>query len=140
MVTWQNSPEEEKTWDLSLYRLRSHVFSSSDLAEQSRGRKDVGPEPIKPCPGDELFCEEADDYPTWVKLNDKVEAAKLVKDTIFDSKLSVRISDFYKESRACDHRKSTVYPKKAKNVEGAFVFIVNDEQYRQAVDIEQCLG
>jgi len=115
-------------------------YDYGDLAEQSRGRKDVGPEPIKPCPGDELFCEEIDDYPTWVKVNDDVEAAKLVKDTIFDTKLSVRISDFYKESRACDHRKSTVYPKKAKNVEGAFVFIVNDEQYRQAVDIEQCLG
>jgi len=111
-----------------------------DLAEQSRNRKDVGPEPIKPCPGDELFCEEADDYPTVLKVNDDVIAAKLVKDTIFQSTLSVRISDFYKESRACDHRKSTVYPKKAKNVEGAFVFIVNDEQYRQAVDIEQCLG
>merc|ERR1719278_1590835 len=37
-------------------------------------------------------------------------------------------------------RKSTVYPKKARNVDGAFVFIVNDEDYKQAVDIEQCLG
>jgi len=115
------------------------------LAEQSRDRKDVGPEPIKPCPGKELFCEEAEDYPIIYKVNDDVVAAKLVKDTIFQSKkkdveqqLSVR--NFFKESRACDHRKSTVYPKKAKNVEGAFVFIVNDEQYRQAVDIEQCLG
>jgi len=115
-------------------------YDVGELAEQSRGRKDVGPEPIKPCPGDALFCEEADDYPTGVKLNDDVKAAKLVKDTIFESKLTTRIYDFVKESRACDHRKSTVYPKKAKNVEGAFVFIVNDEQYRQAVDIEQCLG
>lgn len=131
-------------------------YENVDLAEQSRGRKNVGPEPIKPCPDNEQFCENVDDYPTWVKVNDDVVATKLVKNTIFESKknkklteteknekpsdLSVRISDFYKESRACDHRKSTVYPKKAKNVEGAFVFIVNDEQYRQAVDIEQCLG
>ena len=28
-------------------------------------------------------------------------------------------------------RKSTVYPKKARNVDGAFVFIVNDEDYKQ---------
>jgi len=111
------------------------------LDEQSRDRKDVGPEPIKPCPGNELFCEEAEDYPSIYKVNDDVVAAKLVKDTVFQSNLlKVRVSDFVKESRACDHRKSTVYPKKAKNVEGAFVFIVNDEQYRQAVDIEQCLG
>jgi len=115
------------------------------LAEQSRDKKDVGPEPIKPCPGNERFCEEAEDYPITYKVNDDVVAAKLIKDTIFQSKkkdvdqqLSIR--NFFKESRACDHRKSTVYPKKAKNVEGAFVFIVNDEQYRQAVDIEQCLG
>ena len=54
-----------------------------ELVEQSRDRKDVGPEPIKPCPGNELFCEEADDYPTVLKVNDDVIAAKLVKDTIF---------------------------------------------------------
>lgn len=33
-----------------------------------------------------------------------------------------------------------MYPKKAKNVQGDFVFIVNDDLYRQAVDIEQCAG
>jgi len=114
------------------------------LSEQSRDKKDVGPEPIKPCPGNELFCEEAEDYPIKYKVNDDVVAAKLIKDTIFLSKKKdvnqLLVRNFFKESRACDHRKSTVYPKKAKNVEGAFVFIVNDEQYRQAVDIEQCLG
>ena len=45
-----------------------------------------------------------------------------------------------KESRACDNRKATVYPKKAVNIEGKYVFIVNDNKYRQAVSIEQCLG
>merc|ERR1719431_930809 len=35
---------------------------------------------------------------------------------------------------------ATVYPKKAVNIEGKYVFIVNDKQYRQAVEIEQCLG
>ena len=30
-------------------------------------------------------------------------------------------------------RKSTVYPKKARNVDGAFVFIVNDEDYKQVM-------
>ena len=30
-------------------------------------------------------------------------------------------------------RKSTVYPKKARNVDGAFVFIVNDEDYKQVL-------
>merc|ERR1711997_301563 len=49
-------------------------------------------------------------------------------------------SNFLKESRSCDHRKGTVYPKKAKNIEGKFVFIVNDDQYRQSVEIEQCVS
>ena len=33
-----------------------------------------------------------------------------------------------------------MYPKKAKNVQGDFVFIVNDDLYRQAVDIERLPG
>ena len=37
-------------------------------------------------------------------------------------------------------RKSTVYPKKARNVDGAFVFIVNDEDYKQVLLLEDCNG
>ena len=37
-------------------------------------------------------------------------------------------------------RKSTVYPKKARNVDGAFVFIVNDEDYKQVVREEWWQG
>jgi len=112
------------------------------LEEQFRNKKDVGPEPIKPCPDKNLFCDDIDDYPIENKVNEDVANAILIKNTIFEPSLIEKRfgSDFIKESRACDHRRSIVYPKKAKNVEGAFVFIVNDEQYRQAVDIEQCIG
>jgi len=130
--------------------LQQQVFAilfpdDESLVEQSRGRKDVGPEPISPCPGGEIFCEEAEDYPKGYKIDENLIAARIVRETIFDTKQSLvsRINseiDFVKESRACDHRKSTVYPKKARNNDGAFRFIVNDEQYRQAVDIEQCLN
>jgi len=126
---------------------------SFQFQEQSRNRKDAGLEPIKPCAGNVNFCEDPDDYPTAYNISDDVVATILVKAKIFDDKDSVvdnmldvgrfgasSNDTFVKESRACDNRKSIVYPKKAKNVQGDFVFIVNDEQYRQAVDIEQCIG
>ena len=117
-----------------------------DTDEISRGKKSVGSEPILPCPNGETFCEgDIEDYPSSIKVLDDVIAAKLVKNAIFDDKprqlgdLLTR-SSFVKEARACDNRKATVYPKKAVNIEGKYVFIVNDKQYRQAVEIEQCLG
>jgi len=121
------------------------------LLEQSRPRKDVGSEPVMPCPkpkndsqklaGSEIFCEEAEDYPTNYTLDPNLLSNQFIKNTLFNNRSSndikVRFGD---EVRACDSLKSTVYPKKARNTNGAFVFIVNDEQYRQAVDIEQCVG
>jgi len=114
--------------------------------EISRDKKSVGSEPILPCPGGQTFCEgDIEDYPSGIQVLDDVIAAKLVKNAIFDDKprlpgdLLTR-SSFVKEARACDNRKATVYPKKAVNIEGKYVFIVNDNQYRQAVEIEQCLG
>jgi len=111
----------------------------------------VGHEPILPCPGGKLFCEdEIEDYPSNINILDEVVAAKLVRDAIFDDKpkkaggqIFARFgsdSDLVKESRACDNRKATVYPKKATNIQGKYVFIVNDNKYRQAVEIEQCLN
>lgn len=114
--------------------------------EISRDKKSVGSEPILPCPNGETFCEgEVEDYPSSIQVLDDVIAAKLVKNAIFDDKPRVSgdlltRSSFVKEARACDNRKATVYPKKAVNIEGKYVFIVNDNQYRQAVEIEQCLG
>jgi len=110
-----------------------------------------------PCPGGASWCEEASDYPGLITIEEQVAAVDFIRSRIFSeerpknlvfdqtqSKIAGRFggddSGFVQESRACDHRKSTVYPKKARNVDGAFVFIVNDEDYKQAVDIEQCLG
>jgi len=110
-----------------------------------------------PCPGGANWCEEAKDYPGLITIEEQVAAVDFIRTRIFSeqkspnlvfdapqSKIAGRFggddSGFIQESRACDHRKSTVYPKKARNVDGAFVFIVNDEEYKQAVDIEQCLG
>merc|ERR1711963_1106975 len=110
-----------------------------------------GHEPILPCPDGKLFCEEnVEDHPSNIKILDGIVAAKLVRDAIFDEKpkkageqILARFgpdSELVKEARACDNRKATVYPKKATNIQGKYVFIVNDNKYRQAVEIEQCLN
>ena len=116
---------------------------------------DLDTEPILPCPGGESFCQDnIPDYPSTITIQDQVIAAKLIRNAIFEDpeprtiseeedSLKVRSSfggPLVKESRACDNRKATVYPKKAVNIEGKYVFIVNDNKYRQAVSIEQCLG
>lgn len=111
--------------------------------EQTRDKRQEEVEPILPCPDGQHFCDNITDYPTNINILDSVVASRLIKNAIFDPKPTGGIqqrTSFIKESRACDNRKGTVYPKKAKNIEGEFVFIVNDDQYRQAVEIEQCLG
>jgi len=115
--------------------------------QNKRGKRqeEVGRE-ILPCPDGQLFCDNISDYPTHINIVDSVVASRLIKNAIFDTE-PVKLTEetqlrrsFLKESRACDNRKGTVYPKKAKNIEGRFVFIVNDDQYRQSVEIEQCLS
>jgi len=120
-----------------------------------KGRKIHDSQPIKPCPNHQDFCEDIDDYPLEsARLGEDLKEVDIVKRKLFETFPEERTSEplpppppgnalrtsFVEESRACDHRKSTVYPKKARNVNGAFVFIKNDEEYKQAVEIEQCLG
>merc|ERR1712232_1129234 len=128
--------------------LTAVVFPDLEIQRDKRQEEDGAEEPalILPCPDGELFCDGITDYPVNINIADTVVASRLIRNAIFDAKPNftkespVLRSNFLKESRACDHRKGTVYPKKAKNIEGKFVFIVNDEQYRQSVEIEQCVS
>ena len=121
------------------------VFPDKQIEREKRQEETE----ILPCPDGQLFCDSITDYPTNVNITDTVVASRLIRNAIFDVKpanftetpvLRNSFGDFVKESRACDNRKGTVYPKKAKNIEGKFVFIVNDDQYRQSVEIEQCVN
>jgi len=97
---------------------------------------------ISPCPKGENFCDGIDDYPNNVNVDDGLLSNELIKQKIFDDKYKPPINTRFGggEKRACAVKKNVVYPKKAKNSKGQFVFIVNDNQYRQAVEIEQCLN
>merc|ERR1712232_919601 len=128
--------------------LTAVVFPDLEIQRDKRQEEDGAEEPalILPCPDGELFCDGITDYPTNINIADSVVASRLIRNAIFDAKPNFTTetpllrSNFLKESRSCDNRKGTVYPKKAKNIEGKFVFIVNDEQYRQSVEIEQCIS
>merc|ERR1712232_1310269 len=128
--------------------LTAVVFPDLEIQRDKRQEEDGAEEPalILPCPDGELFCDGITDYPTNINIADSVVASRLIRNAIFDAKPNFTTetpllrSNFLKESRSCDHRKGTVYPKKAKNIEGQFVFIVNDEKYRQSVEIEQCIS
>merc|ERR1712232_1111491 len=128
--------------------LTAVVFPDLEIQRDKRQEEDGAEEPalILPCPDGELYCESITDYPANINIADSVVASRLIRNAIFENgkpnftETPLLRSNFLKESRACDHRKGTVYPKKAKNIEGKFVFIVNDEQYRQSVEIEQCVS
>merc|ERR1712241_958802 len=124
--------------------LSAVLFPDKEIQRDKR-QEETETTPILPCPDGLLYCDDITDYPVNINIADTVVASRLIRNAIFDAKPNfitespVLRSNFLKESRACDHRKGTVYPKKAKNIEGKFVFIVNDEQYRQSVEIEQCV-
>jgi len=125
--------------------LSAVLFPDKEIQRDKR-QEETEATPILPCPDGLLYCDDITDYPVNINIADTVVASRLIRNAIFDAKPNfttespVLRSNFLKESRACDHRKGTVYPKKAKNIEGKFVFIVNDEQYRQSVEIEQCVS
>jgi len=97
---------------------------------------------ISPCPNGDTFCSKVDDYPRNVHIDDRLLRNILIKQKIFDDNFvqpRFSIRPRIGEKRACNTRKDVVYPKKARNTKGQYMFIVNDNQYRQAVEIEKCL-
>jgi len=99
---------------------------------------------ISPCPSKKTFCDRIDDYPRNVHIDNRLLANKLIKQKIFDDefvqpRFSIVKTRLGEERRACDTRREVVYPKKARNTKGQYVFIVNDSKYRQAVEVEKCL-
>merc|ERR1712107_506760 len=44
-----------------------------------------------------------------------------------------------RKERACKVRRDIIYPQKARNSQGDYLFIVNQDTFRQAVEVEQCV-
>lgn len=100
---------------------------------------------IAPCQDNKEYCETDDDYPFTQSTGGDALIHKLFKAGGGEEgqQINIRIggeSDLVQESPACDSRKSVVYPRKAQNTAGSYMFILNTNEYKQAVEVEQCIG
>ena len=105
---------------------------------------------ITPCDSDQKFCENVSDYPHDVDVDTNLLKNTLIRSKIFDkvSRSSVKNDESLIQTRfgvkqsekvrACRVNRRQIFPTKAQNVKGDFLFIVNDARYRQSVEIEQC--
>jgi len=107
-------------------------------------------ENISPCPRNEKFCETSNDYPHELDVDSNLLQNSLIKAKIFDAKntksrnnipnfsVQTRFGAQGDKVRACKVSRRQIFPQKAQNIRGEYLFIVNDGRYRQAVEIEQC--
>jgi len=97
---------------------------------------------LSPCPGGTDFCEDPPDFPNVTNIFGNFNNQNFYNEKI-DLRIGSSIVGRDKDSqlhRACDVKKSTIRPRKARDLSGKFRFILNSKQYEQAVDIEQCIG
>uniref|UniRef100_A0A1B6JNK1 Spaetzle domain-containing protein n=1 Tax=Homalodisca liturata TaxID=320908 RepID=A0A1B6JNK1_9HEMI len=101
-----------------------------------------------PCARGSTFCESVDEYPAEhvIKLlrKEPVFVRGFFQDerrkySIADDDVQDRI-DISDESPLCAAREHTVYPKMAKNIEGNWLFVINQDEYIQGVRVEKCLN
>ena len=106
---------------------------------------------ITPCFRNDSFCEFSSDYPRDVNIDSNLLQNSLIRAKIFESNTSKRKSNAFgaqtrfgfgnsEKVRACRVRRRQIFPTKARNVKGEYLFIVNDAKYTQSVEIEQCEG
>ena len=101
---------------------------------------------VSPCESQSDFCIFPADYPEGVVPDRSLRDALLVKDKIFNTGfvdtspnvIGTRFNRPGEKERACRVRRDVIYPRKAKNVKGSFMFIMNQGEFRQAVEVEQC--
>jgi len=105
---------------------------------------------VRPCEGNADFCDFAFDYPQNIVPDPRFQGASLIKGKIFhtgsfdNSVNDVSVTRRFniggeRKVRACKVRRDIIYPQKARNSQGSYLFIVNQDTFRQAVEVEQCL-
>lgn len=92
-----------------------------------------------PCPDDQDFCDDAEDFPTVTTSYGRFNNANKLN-RVNVTKFSIRVRGDLPEARACQVQKSKIHPRKARDVSGSFRFILNSEEYVQSLEIEECIG
>ncbi|XP_017039045.1 protein spaetzle isoform X8 [Drosophila ficusphila] len=87
------------------------------------------------------FCIHVDDYPDLSSLKHKLEKnfSKFFSDELQPTDVSARVgSDDL--TYLCNSNRRYMYPKKGLKSDNTWQLIVNNEEYKQAIQIEECEG
>jgi len=95
---------------------------------------------VSPCGDNADFCTNPEDYPRGLRPDPSLAASTLIKDKIFSEGSQIRVKIGSSVERACQVRRSVTFPRKARNVRGSYLFIMNQKEFRQAVEVEQCVS
>ncbi|XP_016951462.1 protein spaetzle isoform X3 [Drosophila biarmipes] len=100
---------------------------------------------LKPCrknSSDQLktFCTEVDDYPDLSKFKAKLEQtyAKFFMNEPQPTDVSSRVGGDSDELYLCKSTRRIIYPKKGQKSDNTWQLIVNDDEYKQGIQIEEC--
>eukprot|EP00088_Acartia_fossae_P013954 TRINITY_DN173_c0_g1_i2.p1 TRINITY_DN173_c0_g1~~TRINITY_DN173_c0_g1_i2.p1 ORF type:complete len:470 (-),score=68.90 TRINITY_DN173_c0_g1_i2:421-1809(-) len=86
-----------------------------------------------PCPNGQVFCENVPDYPMNI-----VSRYGNFSEQLFSQDFTPRSFQFEEEVRACDVKRTVVFPRKAKSTDGDFKFVLNSKDFPQAIETETC--
>ncbi|XP_014485944.1 PREDICTED: protein spaetzle-like isoform X2 [Dinoponera quadriceps] len=111
------------------------VFPSNDDSLPSR-RQNVGTPPV--CE-DSTFCENVSQYPTQLvdlALQQNSSLKFLMNVDVVD--IAQRINDSPDEIALCTASERLVYPQTAKSTRKEWLYVVNQDSYKQGVRVEVC--
>ncbi|XP_070073286.1 protein spaetzle isoform X10 [Drosophila takahashii] len=88
------------------------------------------------------FCTEVDDYPDLSKLKAKLDKfAKFFVSDFLPTDVSSRVGDYDKEEKfLCKSTRRLMYPKKGQKTDKTWQLIVNNDEFKQGIQIEECDG
>ncbi|XP_037730983.1 protein spaetzle isoform X7 [Drosophila subpulchrella] len=88
------------------------------------------------------FCTEVDDYPNLSKFKAKLEQtyAKFFMTNIQPTDVSSRVGGDPADMYLCKSNSRVIFPKLGQKTDNTWELIVNDEEHKQGILIEECLG
>lgn len=86
------------------------------------------------------FCTQVDNYPDLSALKQKLAGkfAKFFNDDLQPTDVSARVGSVDDEAFLCKTNRRILYPKKGMKADNTWQLIVNDEDFKQGVQIEEC--
>ncbi|XP_037730979.1 protein spaetzle isoform X3 [Drosophila subpulchrella] len=151
-VSLQNvSAEVQSDQPQHLQRHPSDTFIFPDSPLATHRPPLTPPQPLNntlsPCrnnSSDQLktFCTEVDDYPNLSKFKAKLEQtyAKFFMTNIQPTDVSSRVGGDPADMYLCKSNSRVIFPKLGQKTDNTWELIVNDEEHKQGILIEECLG